>query len=62
VFNRIELLEVIRGQDVQGFERTVDVHVKNARRKLEEVTPGAAGYIATVHGVGYRLNEDRADA
>jgi DNA-binding response OmpR family regulator len=61
VFSRIELLEAIRRGDGDGFERTVDVHVKNARRKLEETSPTGAGYIATVHGVGYRLNEGRAD-
>lgn len=56
-FSRLELLEAIRGLDVEGFERTVDVHVKNVRKKLEETAVGAGGYIATVHGVGYRLNE-----
>jgi DNA-binding response OmpR family regulator len=59
VFSRFELLEAMHGQDVEGFERTVDAHVKNLRRKLDDVSPGAGGYVATVYGVGYRLSEGR---
>ncbi len=57
VFSRFELLQILQGPDVEGFERTVDVHVMRLRKKLEEALPGAADYITTVYGVGYRLDE-----
>lgn len=57
VFSRFELLQVMQGPDVEGFERTVDVHVMRLRRKLGDVSPGGGDYIATVYGVGYRLDE-----
>jgi DNA-binding response OmpR family regulator len=59
VFSRFELMEAMHGQDVEGFERTVDAHVKNLRRKLDEGAPDAGRYVATVYGVGYRLSEGR---
>jgi DNA-binding response OmpR family regulator len=54
VYSRYELINRVQGYDFAGYERTVDVHVKNLRRKLE---PDAAKprYIETVRGVGYRL-------
>lgn len=57
VFSRFELLQVMQGPDVEGFERTVDVHVMRLRRKLGETSADAADYITTVYGVGYRLDE-----
>ena len=57
VFSRFELLQVMQGPDVEGFERTVDVHVMRLRKKLADASPGAAEYITTVYGVGYRLDE-----
>ena len=57
VFSRFELLQLLQGPDVEGFERTIDVHVMRLRKKMEETAPGAADYIATVYGVGYRLDE-----
>ena len=50
----LELTDHARGHSFAGYERTVDVHVKNLRRKLE---PSAASprFIETVRGVGYRL-------
>ena len=44
----------MQGHDYDGYERTIDAHVKNLRRKIE---PDAARprYVQTVHGVGYRL-------
>ena len=54
VFTRAQLLDAIRGVEVESFERTIDAHVKNLRRKLE---PDARSprYVLTVHGVGYKL-------
>ncbi len=57
VYTRFELLEALQGPDVEGFERTIDVHVKNIRRKLEESQPGASVYIRTMYGVGYRFDD-----
>ena len=54
-FSRFELLTVLQGPDVEGFERTVDVHVMRLRRKLAEA--GSPDYVATVYGVGYRFDE-----
>ena len=56
VFTRAQLLEVIQGVAVETYERAVDAHVKNIRRKLE---PDAhrPRYVLTVHGVGYRFAE-----
>lgn len=53
VFARHELVVHMFGDEYEGTERAVDVHIKNLRRKLE-VAPGAAS-IQTVHGSGYRL-------
>jgi DNA-binding response OmpR family regulator len=58
VWSRFDLLEALQGPDVAGFERTIDAHVKNLRRKLEAASPGAASYVETVYGVGYRLAEE----
>ena len=54
VYSRLELVNRVQGYDFEGYERTIDVHVKNLRKKIE---PDAAHprYIETVSGVGYRL-------
>jgi two-component system OmpR family response regulator len=57
-WSRFDLLEALQGPDVAGFERTIDAHVKNLRRKLESASPGGGAYVETVYGVGYRLAED----
>ncbi len=56
-FTRTELLEEAFGYDYEGLERTVDVHVMNLRRKLED-DPARPRYLRTVYGVGYRMPED----
>jgi DNA-binding response OmpR family regulator len=56
VFSRFELLQAVQGSDVEGFERTVDVHVMRLRKKMDEGAPGGGDYITTVYGVGYRLD------
>jgi DNA-binding response OmpR family regulator len=56
-WTRLELLELVFGFDYEGFERTVDVHVMNLRKKLER-DPARPEYIQTVYGVGYKLAED----
>ena len=54
VYSRAELTYRSRGHDFEGYERTVDAHVKNLRRKIEE-DPAAPRVVETVRGVGYRL-------
>jgi len=54
VYSRFELINKVRGYEFEGYERTVDSHVKNLRRKIEE-DPGRPGIILTVLGGGYRL-------
>lgn len=57
VFSRFELLQALQGPDVEGFERTVDVHIMRLRKKMDEIVPGSSDYVKTVYGVGYRLDE-----
>jgi two-component system, OmpR family, alkaline phosphatase synthesis response regulator PhoP len=54
VFTRAELIERALGYDFDGFDRTIDVHVLNLRRKIE-ADPSHPRYIRTVYGVGYRF-------
>ena len=56
VFSRLDLLDVIQGVRYEGYERTIDTHVKNLRAKVEE-DPRKPRHIETVYGVGYRLNK-----
>jgi len=54
VFSRLELLERLQGTAYEGYERTIDVHVRNLRTKIEP-DPSNPQYIETVYGVGYRF-------
>jgi two-component system alkaline phosphatase synthesis response regulator PhoP len=54
VFTRGQLLEVIHGVAVDTYERAIDAHIKNLRKKLER-DPTRPRYLLTVHGVGYKL-------
>ena len=54
VFSRLDLLDVIQGVRYEGYERTIDTHVKNLRSKIEDDSR-KPHYIETVYGVGYRL-------
>lgn len=56
VFSRLDLLDVIQGVRYEGYERTIDTHVKNLRAKVEE-NPRKPNRIETVYGVGYRLKK-----
>ncbi len=57
VFPREELIDRALGDDFQGFDRTVDAHVKNLRQKIE-ADPRRPRYVLTVHGTGYRFRAD----
>jgi DNA-binding response OmpR family regulator len=60
VYSRFELINRVRGYEFEGYERTVDSHVKNLRRKIED-DPANPQIIQTVLGGGYRLGLARDD-
>jgi DNA-binding response OmpR family regulator len=60
VYSRFELINRVRGYEFEGYERTVDSHVKNLRRKIED-DPGNPRIVQTVLGGGYRLGLARDD-
>jgi DNA-binding response OmpR family regulator len=55
-FARADLLEAVQGVAFEAYERTIDAHIKNLRRKIEP-DPAKPRYITTVRGVGYRLED-----
>jgi two-component system, OmpR family, alkaline phosphatase synthesis response regulator PhoP len=57
VFSRLQLLESIQGITFEGYERTVDAHIKNLRAKIED-DPRHPARIETVFGVGYRFHKE----
>jgi two-component system alkaline phosphatase synthesis response regulator PhoP len=57
VFSRLQLLEASQGNAFEGYERTIDAHIKNLRGKLE-INPRRPQYIETVFGVGYRFGKE----
>ena len=60
VYSRAELINRVRGYEFEGYERTIDSHVKNLRHKVEP-DPGAPQIVQTVFGGGYRLGLARDD-
>ncbi len=56
VFTRARLLDAIRGTEAESFDRAVDAHIKNLRRKIED-DPRNPRHVLTVHGVGYKFAE-----
>ena len=56
-FSRLELLDRVQGTSFKGYERTIDVHVRNLRTKIEP-DPGNPAYVETVYGIGYRFSSD----
>jgi len=57
VFSRLQIVEQVQDYAFEGYERTIDAHIKNIRRKIEE-NPKEPCYIQTVYGVGYKLVGD----
>jgi DNA-binding response OmpR family regulator len=58
LFSRDDLISLALGGDYEGFDRTVDAHVKNLRKKIEEDSRNPR-FILTVHGMGYKFAADR---
>jgi two-component system, OmpR family, alkaline phosphatase synthesis response regulator PhoP len=59
IFTRSQLLDAVHGVAFESYERAIDTHVKNIRRKLEP-DPRAPRYVLTVYGIGYRFADDRS--
>ena len=57
VFTRGQLLDALHGLAIESYERAIDAHVKNIRKKIEP-RPGRPRYLLTVHGVGYRFADE----
>jgi len=55
VFARSELINQVQGYDFEGYDRTIDTHIKNLRKKIAQRLPGRE-IISTVYGVGYKIN------
>ena len=60
VFTRLQLLDAAQGEAFEGYERTIDAHVKNIRRALND-DPRQPRYILTVRGIGYKFADWEAD-
>jgi DNA-binding response OmpR family regulator len=58
IFTRSQLLDALHGVAFESYERAIDSHIKNLRRKVEP-DPRQPRYVLTVYGVGYRLADDR---
>lgn len=56
IFTREEILKAVKGDGYEGFDRSVDTHIKNLRAKIED-DPKTPRYIITVYGMGYRLGD-----
>jgi two-component system alkaline phosphatase synthesis response regulator PhoP len=61
VLTRSQLMDRALGESYEGYDRTIDAHIKNIRHKLPAVQEGKGCNILTVQGVGYKLEEDRCE-
>jgi two-component system alkaline phosphatase synthesis response regulator PhoP len=61
IFTRAQLLDAVHGVAIESYERAIDAHIKNLRRKLEP-DPHEPRYILTMYGVGYRFADDAGSA
>ena len=57
VFSRSELLDKVQGYQFEGYDRTIDTHIKNIRKKIAEKLPGR-DVIQTVYGIGYKFDSE----
>ncbi len=56
VYSRLQLLDLVQGEAFEGYERTIDAHIKNLRQKIEP-DPQRPAHVLTVYGVGYKFSE-----
>ena len=59
-YTRLDLLDYLQGSAYEGYERTIDAHVKNLRAKIED-DPRDPNYIETVYGIGYRFKPENSN-
>ena len=57
VYTRLQLMDSAFGESYEGYERTIDAHVKNIRQKISKLAPESANPLVTVRGVGYKLEK-----
>ncbi|OEF96534.1 response regulator transcription factor [Desulfuribacillus alkaliarsenatis] len=57
VYTRLQLLDLALGEEYQGYERSIDTHIRNLRQKIEDDS-AEPKFIVTVHGIGYKYNEN----
>jgi len=57
VCTRLQLMDSAFGESYEGYERTIDAHIKNIRQKMAKVAPDSTNPLITVRGVGYKLEE-----
>lgn len=57
VFSRDNLIDLVFGPDFDGYDRVIDTHIKNLRKKVE-TNPKSPVYVKTVHGIGYKFGGD----
>jgi DNA-binding response OmpR family regulator len=57
IFSRAQLLDAVRGTAFESYERAIDAHIKNIRRKIEP-NPREPRYILTVYGMGYKFADE----
>ncbi len=60
IFTRAQLLDRLHGIVFDGYDRSIDAHIKNLRRKIED-DPAEPRYVLTVYGIGYKFNEELLD-
>lgn len=59
VFSRDNLIDLVFGPDFDGYDRVIDTHIKNLRKKVE-TNPKSPVYVKTIHGLGYKFGGDEA--
>ncbi|QGG46260.1 response regulator transcription factor [Heliorestis convoluta] len=59
VYSRLQLMNIVMGETYVNYERSIDTHVSNLRKKIGD-TPGNPQYILTVFGIGYKFNEQQS--
>jgi DNA-binding response OmpR family regulator len=57
VYTRLQLMDSAFGESYEGYERTIDAHIKNIRQKISKSAPESANPLVTVRGVGYKLEK-----
>jgi len=57
VYTRLQLMDSAFGESYEGYERTIDAHIKNIRQKISKLAPESTNLLVTVRGVGYKLEK-----